>query len=532
MRKSCDTCCKRTVNLCIDQSHLCCFIIIFVMHIVDHVQCSNIQMSQPVHHLVVFLHYLIIVKIFRSNWLILRSYLLFCLLIYTTVDCVKKAFCKVCTSSEELDLFTCLCSRYTAADAVVIAPYRTHNIIILILDRACCNRNICCIFLKVLRQSGRVQYSQVWFRSRSHILQSMKETEVVLCYHMTSVDSHTCHFQSRPYRVAGEQLIVRRNTCKFYHTEFHNHMVNKLLSLFLCKSAVLQVSFNINIKESRNTSNTHCSAVLSLDRCKISEVQPLESFSCILSRLGDVKAIGLSHSFHAFQSTDLICDFLTKLEIITSHTLTVACCKIFFLAFDQSINTIKSHTSVIAYDTSTAISIRKTGKDLVVTGNLHLWCVNIKYTLVMCFELVIIKDIFNFVTYFITVSFTCFFSHFDSAVRHKCTFQRFVCLKTYHSFQIFHFFIDISRAICGKRSNNLCFHIQNAAFGTLFLLEFLKFTPKLVCCLCRSFQERSITVIWCIVHFDKITNVNFFFPALSIKAFPLCKIFHFSTSFI
>ena len=338
---------------------------------------------------------------------------------------------------------------------------------------------------------------------------------------MTSVNTHTCYFQSCPYRVAGKQLIVRRNTCKFYHTEFHYHMVNKLLSLFLCKSTVLKISFNIDIKESRNTSNTHCSTVLSLDCCKISEVQPLECFSCILSRLGNIETISLSHSLHSLKSADLICDLLAKLEIITSHTLTVACCKVFFLTFDQSIDTIKSHTSVIAYDTSTAIGIRKTGKDLVVAGDLHLRCVNVKYTLIMCFELIVVKDIFNLVTYFISVSFTCFFSHFDTAVRHKCTFQRLVSLKTYNSFQVFQIFINISRAICGKRSHNLCFHIQNAAFCTLFLLELLQFPPELVCCLCRSFQERSITVIWCIIHFNKVTYVNFFFPAFTVKTFPL-----------
>ena len=153
VRESSDTCCERTVNLCIDQSHFSCFIVVFVMHVVDHVQCSNIQMSQPVHHLVIFCDYFIIIEIFRSNWLIVRSYLLFCLLINTTVDSVKKAFCKVCTSSEELHLFTCFCSRYTAADAVVVAPYRTHNIIIFILDRACQYRNVSCIFLEVFRQS-------------------------------------------------------------------------------------------------------------------------------------------------------------------------------------------------------------------------------------------------------------------------------------------------------------------------------------------------------------------------------------------
>ena len=521
MRETCDTGCKGTVNLCIDQSHLCCFIVVFVMHIVDHVQCSNIQMSQPVHHLIVFLNYLVIVKILRSDRLILRSYLLFCLLVNTAVDGIKKTFRKVCTSAEELDLFTCLCSRYTAADAVVIAPYRTHYIVILILNGTCCNRNICSIFLKVLRQSGGIKNSKVRFRSRSHILQCMKETEITLCYHMASVNTHTCHFQGCPYRVSGKQLVVRRNTGKFYHTEFHNHMVNKLLSLFLCKDSSLKVSLNINIKESGDTSNTHCSSVLSLDSCKVSEIQPLECFSCILCRLRNIKAVGLSHSFHSLKSADLVSDLLTKLEVIASHTLTVACCKILLFALDQSIDSVKSHTSVIAYNTSAAIGIRKTCQNFAVTGSLHFRCINVKHTLVVCFKLIVIKNIFNFVAYFIAVSFTCFFCHFNTAVWHKGTFQRFVCLKTYNSFQIFQILVNISRTIRGKRCYNLCLHIQNSALCALFFLQLLKLAPEFICCLCRPFQERSISVIWCIIHFNKVTYVNFFFPAFTVKTFPL-----------
>ena len=38
MRESCNTCCKCTSYICINKSHLCCFVVIFIMHIVDHVQ--------------------------------------------------------------------------------------------------------------------------------------------------------------------------------------------------------------------------------------------------------------------------------------------------------------------------------------------------------------------------------------------------------------------------------------------------------------------------------------------------------------
>src|SRR5699024_7321972 len=134
VRESSDTGSEGTSYVGIDQSHLSCLVIVFVMHIMDHVQCINVQLGQPFHHRIVFFHYFIVVQILGSDRRVFRSYLLFGLAVNTAVDRVQKAFCKVCTSSEELDLFTCLSSGYTAADRIVIAPYRTHYIIVLVLD--------------------------------------------------------------------------------------------------------------------------------------------------------------------------------------------------------------------------------------------------------------------------------------------------------------------------------------------------------------------------------------------------------------
>ena len=281
------------------------------MHVMDHVQSSNVQMSQPVHHNVVFLHNLIIVQVFAGDRLIFRSNLLFCFLVFTTVDRVKEAFCKVCTSAEELDLFTGLSCRYTAADGVIIAPYRTHYIIVLILDGACLYRNMSCIFLESFRKILRVQNSKVRLWGRSHVFQCVQETEVVLCNDRTSVDSHTGNFQSSPYRVTGEQLIVRRNSCEFNHTAFHYQMVDQLLCFFLSQDTFFDISFDVDVKESRYTANAHCSTVLGLDCCKISEVQPLNSLFCIFSRLGNVIAVRLCHNFHFLKCSYLVCDFFS-----------------------------------------------------------------------------------------------------------------------------------------------------------------------------------------------------------------------------
>ena len=89
MREACDTGSKSTAYIGINESHLCCLVVVLVMHIMDHVQGTYIEVSQPVHHSVVFLNDLIIIQILGSDRLIFRSYLIAGLLINTAVDCVE-----------------------------------------------------------------------------------------------------------------------------------------------------------------------------------------------------------------------------------------------------------------------------------------------------------------------------------------------------------------------------------------------------------------------------------------------------------
>ena len=159
---------------------------------------------------------------------------------------------------------------------------------------------------------------------------------------------------------------------------------------------------------------------------------------------------------------------------------------LFFL--DQEINTVQSNTTVDAYDTSASVCIRKSCDDLVVTGFLHLRCVDVEYSLVMCF-MIFCKDLFQSFIRLITVSCTSLYCHVDTTVRHKRSLKRFVCLKSDNFLQVFHALVDISRAVCCKTGYNFCLHVKNAAFCTFLFLQLLKSSPQFICCLCRSFQE-------------------------------------------
>src|SRR5699024_7837923 len=192
---------------------------------------------------------------------------------------------------------------------------------------------------------------------------------------------------------------------------------------------------------------------------------------------------------------------------------------------DQVINTVKSYTAVVAYDTSSSVSIRKTCDDLVVTRFLHFRSIYIKYCLVVCF-MIFGKDLMQLRAWSISVSGTSLLCHLDSAVRHERSFQRLVCLQSDNLLQIFHLFIDISRTVCCQAGNNFCLHIQNAAFSALFFLKLLKLSPQFIGCLCRSCQEGFISFILCIVVLDKVTHIDFLFPEFAFEVCPLFKLLH------
>ena len=259
----------------------------------------------------------------------------------------------------------------------------------------------------------------------------MEETVIVLCYHVASIHSDTCHLKRSPYRVSGEQLVVRRDSREFYHTELHNHVVDKLLSLLLCQDALLHISLDIDVKECGNTSHAHCSSVLCLDRCKVSEVQPLNSLFCVCSRFGDIVAVSLCHLFHSVECTDLICDLFTETEVCSLHSVSLVLDEVRLLLLDQVVDSVESYTAVVAYDTSSSVCVRKTCDDLVVTCFLHLRCIDIKYSLIVCL-MIFCKDFMQLFTRCISVCRAGLLSHLDSAVRHERSLERLVCLKTYN----------------------------------------------------------------------------------------------------
>ena len=347
----------------------------------------------------------------------------------------------------------------------------------------------------------------------------MQVTEWHLSYHCTTIDTHTTDRLCYPCRITWEQCIILRCSGKFNQTKLHNEVINKFLNLFLCECAILQISFCININKCRSSSQWHCCTILLLNSSKVTEIQPLDCFFYIRSRLGNVVSIDITQLFQLFQCFNLLWKLfsLSGNIRIHDHSGTIF---LSLLILDQTIHSVQSYSSVIANDSSTSVSIRKTGNNVAGTACTHLRCICVKHSIVMSLS-VFLEKINDLWIYMITIIFAGLNCHTDTTIRLKWTFKRFICLKTY---DLLFILIQISRSMRCNTWDNLSVHVQNSALSTLFSRQFHYLIPQILCSLCRTSQERIITFIWCIILLNKITDINFFLPNSSNKWIPF--LFH------
>ena len=86
------------------QGHLQLLIRILIMHIMDYIQGIDIQTRQPLHHVIILAHYIIIIQIISLDRTVLGTYLNLEALIHAAVDCVQQALGQIGACAEELHL--------------------------------------------------------------------------------------------------------------------------------------------------------------------------------------------------------------------------------------------------------------------------------------------------------------------------------------------------------------------------------------------------------------------------------------------
>ena len=294
-----------------------------------------------------------------------------------------------------------------------------HKIVILVLDRAGGNGDLCAVALEALWKLGRPQNGQVRLWAGTHVLKSMEPAEAGLGNHRAAINANTTNGLSDPLRVSREELVVLRSTCKLDHTKLHNQVVNNLLNLRLSEGTTSKIALCIDVQEGGVTTNGHCSTILLFYGCKVTQVEPLNSLFEVLSRAAQIKAINLTKLLELLKSTNLLRELLTVTNSLLVHDGAGAIFLICLIG-NQSVNTVESNTTIVADNAATAVCVRQTGDDVGVTAFTHVLGVDIKNASVVSLATIGV-EVNNLWVNLIAVGLACSHCHANAAVYHKGT---------------------------------------------------------------------------------------------------------------
>ena len=199
------------------------------------------------------------------------------------------------------------------------------------------------------------------------------------------------------------------------------------------------------------------------------------------------------------------------------------------LLLHQVIDTIESYPAIVADNTATAVGIRQTSDDLIMTGLAHFRSICVKYALIV--GLVIFgEDLVQLRIGGIAISLAGFLRHLDAAEGHERTLQGLIGLQADDLLQILAFFADIARGMGSQGRNDVGVHIQYTALGAFFLLQLLQNPPELIGRFGRTCQEGLIAIIGLVVFLDEIPYIDFFLPQSALKTIPLFELCHLVSS--
>ena len=194
-------------------------------------------------------------------------------------------------------------------------------------------------------------------------------------------------------------------------------MVNNLLNLGLSEGATSKITLCIDIQEGGVTTNGHGSTILLFNSSKIAQVEPLNSLFEVLSRTAQIKAINLTKLLELLKSTNLLGKLLAVTNGLLVHDRAGAIFLICLIG-DKSVNTVESHTTIVADDATAAICIRQTGDDVGVTAFTHVLGVDIKNASIVSLATIGV-EVNNLWVNLVAVGLASSHCHTNATVYHK-----------------------------------------------------------------------------------------------------------------
>ena len=141
-----------------------------------------------------------------------------------------------------------------------------------------------------------------------------------------------------------------------------------------------------------------------------------------------IESIVFTHYFHLFQGFDLFCHLFAQADTGVSHR-SGEVAQIFFFSFNQSVDTVESHTAVVTDDTSASVVVGQSGEESQRTERTDFFGIYVEHSIVVCLA-VVGEDIFHTVVHFHAVFVASLAYYVDTSERLDSTFQKLVCLQT------------------------------------------------------------------------------------------------------
>ena len=192
------------------------------------------------------------------------------------------------------------------AIAVVVAPERPHQIVVLVLQRGRVLADLDAVALEGGRHVVRPENRDVRFGRRAEIVERVQHPIAALGHQRATIQIHSADAFGCPVGIAAEQRIIVGRTEEPDDAELLHQLVPELLRPCFVEKAVLQVALDVDVQEARDAPDRHRRAVGFLDRAEIGEVSPLERFLRIRSGLRYVVTVELCHRGEVLERAHLL----------------------------------------------------------------------------------------------------------------------------------------------------------------------------------------------------------------------------------
>ena len=513
------------VDVLVVQGHLQALVAVLVVHVVNDVEGVDVDLGQPLHHVAVLGHDVVVVEVVALDRTELRADLLAGLLVAAAVDGVEEALGEVGAGAEELHLLADAHGGHAARDRVVVAVVDAHEVVVLVLDGAGGDGDLGAVALEGLGQARGPEHREVGLGAGAHVLEGVEVAEGGLGDHGAAVDAHAADGLGDPLRVAGEQLVVLGGAGELDHAELHDEVVDDLLRLGLGDDAVSEVALGVDVQERGVAADGHGGAVLLLDRGEVAEVQPLHGLLERGGRAGDVEAVDLAKLRELLKGADLLSELLAVADGGLVHGL-LGAGVLGLLLLDEAVDAVERDAAVVADDAAAAVGVGEAGDDVAVTARAHLGRVAVKDAGVVGLAVVRV-DVHDLRVDLVAVLLARGHGHADAAVDHEGALERLLGLKAH---DLLERLVDVAGGVGDDRGDEVGVHVEDAAGIALLLEEVHDLIPELGRVLGGTGEEGLVAVVRGVVLLDEVTDVDLVLPVATHKALP-CFLTHCSRSF-